>query len=243
MKKHITKVVSAAGLFLVAACQISIAQFSQRGSITGIVIESSGAVIPNAEVTLLDLDRNQKTSVKSDAGGHYEFSQLVIGSYQIGVEVPGFKKSVSDPLPVTSQASLRYDVRLEVGAETQTVEVTSSGPLLESDHASLDQAIDQQQIDNLPINGRNFTSLADLSAGVSTTPRNNINLGGTFDVGATYASGGVQYAAGGITEGSRDNGVYINGVNANENYQSSISFQPSAEAIGEARIGVADFSA
>jgi hypothetical protein len=102
MRSRLKKTLSIASLFLIAACQISIAQFSQRGSITGVVTESSGAVVPNAAVTLLDLGRNQKTSITSDAGGHYEFSEFVVGNNQVSVEVRGFKKSISDSLPVTS---------------------------------------------------------------------------------------------------------------------------------------------
>ena len=87
--------------------------------------------------------------------------------------------------------------------------------------------------------------MTELTPGVSTSPRNNINtgLGGTYEVGAAYTSGGADYTAGGNAEGSRDNGYYVNGVNANENYESGSSFQPSAEAIGEVKVGVADFSA
>jgi Carboxypeptidase regulatory-like domain len=87
MRSRLKKTLSIASLFLIAACQISIAQFSQRGSITGVVTESSGAVVPNAAVTLLDPGRNQKTAITSDAGRHYEFSQLVVGNNQVSVEV------------------------------------------------------------------------------------------------------------------------------------------------------------
>ena len=95
------------------------------------------------------------------------------------------------------------------------------------------------------MNGRNWTSLTELTPGVSISPRNNINTGsgGTYEVGAAYSSGGADYTAGGNAEGSRDNGYYVNGVNANDNYESGSSFQPSAEAIGEVKVGVADFSA
>lgn len=222
----------------------AVAQFSQRGGISGVVTEASGAVVPKASVTLLDVGRNQTSVVTTDAGGHYEFSQLLPGDYQVSVELSGFKKSVSARLPVSPQSAVRYDVALQLASVSETLTVTgSSAPLLETESASLDQSISQQQIDSLPINGRNFTSLSNLTPGVSTSPRNNINLGGTYEVGASYASGGVQYAAGGNAEGSRDNGLYVNGVNANENYISGSSFQPSAEAISEAKVGVADFSA
>src|SRR5260370_29255727 len=93
------------------------------------------------------------------------------------------------------------------------------------------------------MNGRNWTSLSELASGISTSPRVNINLGGTFEVGASYTSGGVDFTAGGNTEGSRDNGYYVNGVNANENYTSGSSLQPSAEDIGEEKVSHPGFSA
>ena len=83
----------------------SFAQFSQRGSIGGIVTEASGAVVPKATVTLLDLGRNQTSTATTDASGHYEFSQLLPGNYQVSVEMAGFKKSLSEPLPVSPQSS------------------------------------------------------------------------------------------------------------------------------------------
>ncbi|MGA7930311.1 MAG: carboxypeptidase-like regulatory domain-containing protein, partial [Candidatus Sulfotelmatobacter sp.] len=222
----------------------SFAQFSQRGSVSGVVTEASGAVVPKARVMLLDLGRNQTSTANTDATGHYEFSQLLPGSYQVSVELAGFKKSVSDSLPVTPQSSLRFDFQLQLASVSEKVTVTgSSAPLLETESADLDLKIDQNQISSVPMNGRNWTSLTELTPGVSTSPRLNINLGGTYEVGASYTSGGADYTAGGNAEGSRDNGYYVNGVNANENYESGSSFQPSAEAIGEVRVGVADFSA
>lgn len=222
----------------------SFAQFSQRGSIGGVVTEASGALVPKASVKLLDLERNQTSTVNTDANGHYEFSQLLPGDYQVSVEVSGFKKSVSARLPVSPQSEVRCDIQLQLASASETITVTgSSAPLLETESADLDQNISQEQIDNVPMNGRNWTSLTELTPGVSTSPRVNINLGGTFEVGASYTSGGADYTAGGNAEGSRDNGYYVNGVNANENYESGSSFQPSAEAIGEVKVGVADFSA
>src|ERR1700678_2611166 len=218
------------------------AQFSQRGSISGVVTEASGAVVPNASVTIVDVGRSQTSTASTDASGHYEFSQLLPGSYQVSVESAGFKKSVSDSLQVAPQSVVRYDAQLQVGAVSEQVEVTTAAPLLQTESADLDQNISQEQIASGPRNGRNWTSLTELTPGVSTSPRVNINLGGTFEVGASYTSGGADYTAGGNAEGSRDNGYYVNGVNANENYESGSRFQPSAEAIGEGKVGVADFS-
>ena len=224
--------------------QPSFAQFSQRGGISGVVTEASGAVVPKASVTLLNLGRNQKSSASTDASGHYEFSQLLPGSYQVSVELAGFKKSVSAQLTVSPQSEVRCDIPLQLASVSETLTVTgSSAPLLETESADLDQNISQEQIASVPMNGRNWTSLTALTPGVSTSPRVNINLGGTYEVGASYTSGGADFTAGGNAEGSRDNGYYVNGVNANENYISGSSFQPSAEAIGEVKVGIADFSA
>jgi Carboxypeptidase regulatory-like domain len=230
--------------WLLAFSVDAIAQFSQRGGVSGVVTEASGAVVPKAAVTLLDVGRNQTSTVSTDASGHYEFSQLLPGDYEVSVAVAGFRKSVSAHLPVSPQSAVRYDIQLQLASVSENLTVTgSAAPLLETESAALDENISPQQVEDLPMNGRNFTSLSNLTPGVSTSPRNNINLGGTYEVGASYASGGVQFAAGGNAEGSRDNGLYVNGVNANENYISGSSFQPSAEAISEAKIGVADFSA
>ena len=226
-----------------AASLFSFAQFSQRGSIGGVVTEASGAVVPGASVTLLDLGRNQTFTSRTDASGAYAFSELLPGTYQVSVESSGFKKTVSEHLQVSPQSSVRYDVQLQVGAVTEQVEVTTAAPLLQTESADFDQNITQNQVANVPMNGRNWTALTELTPGISTSPKVNINLGGTFEVGASYTSGGADYTAGGNAEGSRDNGYYINGVNANENYLGGSSFQPSAEAIGEVKVGVADFSA
>jgi hypothetical protein len=222
----------------------SFAQFSQRGSIGGVVTEASGAVVTRASVTLLDLGRNQTSTASTDANGNYYFSQLPPGDYQVSVELTGFKKSVSAHLPVTPQSEVRCDIQLQLASvSTEVTVTTSAAPLLQTESANLDQNISQEQIASVPMNGRNWTSLTELTPGVSTSPRVNINLGGTFEVGASYTSGGADYTAGGNAEGSRDNGYYVNGVNANENYLAGASFQPSAEAIGEVKVGVADFSA
>jgi hypothetical protein len=221
----------------------SFAQFSQRGSISGVVTEVSGAVLANASVTLLDIQRNQTSLAPTDATGHYEFSQLLPGTYQVTVESPGFKKAISEPLSVSPQSPVRYDFQLQVGSVSEKVEVTTAAPLLQTESADYDQQITPQQIASVPMNGRNWTSLAELTPGVSVSPKVNINLGGTYEVGASYTSGGADYTAGGNAEGSRDNGYYVNGVNANDNYLAGSSFQPSAEAIGEVKVGIADFSA
>lgn len=219
-------------------------QFTQRSSIGGTVTDPTGAVVPGAAVTLTDLDQHKTATAQTNSDGQYSFAQLNTGSYQVSVNVPGFEKSVSSPIHLTTQQNARLDIKLQTGSVQQTVEVTSAQPLLETDRAELDQNIDMQQIQSLPINGRNYTALAALVPGISTYPQANVNTGGTYAVGANYAFGGEQYNVGGQFENTpADNGYYINGINATENYVGYISYAPSPDAIQDVRIAVDDFSA
>lgn len=195
-------------------------------------------------VTLTDLDQQKAATTQTNGSGQYTFTQLNIGHYQVSVNQPGFQKAVSNTIELTTQQNAKFDFTLLPGTTSQTVEVTSAEPLIEADRASVDQNVDFQQIQSLPISGRNYTSLAALAPAVATTPLPNVNPGGTYNVGATHASGGTQFAVGGQFEGvPPDNGYYYNGVNATENYQGGISYAPSPDALSEARIAVSDFSA
>jgi len=214
LRRHLPALVS------IAAISSALAQFAQRGSITGAVSDSTGAVVPDAKVTLIDLDQKTTSTTQTRSSGQYSFTQLNIGHYQVRVEKTGFAPAISTSIELATQQNARFDFTLVPGSTKQTIEVTSSTPLVEADRASVDQNIDFQQIQSLPISGRNYTSLVALAPAISTTPLPNINPGGTYNVGATHVMGGTQFAVGGQFEGiPPDNGYYINGVNATENYQ------------------------
>jgi hypothetical protein len=228
---------------LLALCPLSWSQFAQRGGIEGTVFDSSGAVLPGAQVTLTDLAQKQTRELKSDAAGHFEFNNLAAGQYQLTTSLPGFGTANSTPIAVNIGALTHYDFKLQPGSVQQSVTVSEESAGLETDKISIDTNVTTQQFEDLPLNGRNFTSIAALAPGISTYPQSNINPGGTYSVGAMFAMGGTQFTAGGSFQGSRDSGFYVNGVNINDNYESSISYEPSAEALGAGTIQVADFSA
>ncbi len=227
-------------LFFTATCW---AQFAQRGGLAGNVFDPSGAVIAGAQISLLDLGQNQSRHIKADAVGHFEFDNLTAGQYQLTATLQGFQTQISEPITVNIGAITHYDFKMRPGTVGESVTVTSEVGGLETDNATLDTNVSTRQLEDLPLNGRNFTSIAALAPGVSTYPQANVNPGGTYSVGAMFAMGGTQFTTGGSFEGSRDNGFYVNGVNINDNYESSISYEPSAEALGTGTIQVADFSA
>ena len=155
----------------------------------------------------------------------------------------GFETAKSEPISINIGGLSHYDFKMRAGSVQQTVTVSEEAGGLETDKTSIDTNVTTQQMEDLPLNGRNFTAIAALAPGVSTYPQANINPGGTYSVGAMFAMGGTQFTAGGSFQGSRDSGFYVNGVNINDNYESSISYEPSAEALGAGTVQVADFSA
>jgi hypothetical protein len=192
---------------------------------------------------LLDIAQNQSRQIKADAVGHFEFDNLAAGQYQLTAALEGFRTEKSEPIAVNIGTVAHYDFKLHAGSVQESVTVTDEVGGLETDKISIDTNITTQQFEDLPLNGRNFTSVAALAPGVSTYPQANINPGGTYAVGAMFAMGGTEFTAGGAFQGSRDSGFYVNGVNINDNYESSISFEPSAEALGTGTVQVSDFSA
>ncbi len=102
------------------------AQFAQRSSISGFVTDSSKAPIAGAVVTLKDLDRNREKSNATDGSGHYVFSDLTIGHYQVNAEYTGFKHVTSPPIDLTTQEGNRLDLTLTPAGSVETVTVTAS---------------------------------------------------------------------------------------------------------------------
>ena len=138
------------------------------GSITGTVTDPSGAVVSGAKVTLTNEGTAASLSTTAGSDGGYRFSPVRIGSYKIEVAAQGFKTSNETHIVVDVSSNVLRNFKLQPGAVTETVEVTSEAPLLQSQDASVGQVVDQQSINNLPLNGRNFTFLAQLAAGVNT---------------------------------------------------------------------------
>jgi hypothetical protein len=230
-------------LLLLLATDIAYAQFAQRGGLAGTVFDPSGAVVQGAKLTLLDVAQNQSRTVTSDKAGHFEFDNLAAGQYRLTASHEGFQTATSESIAVNIGAVSNYDFRLHAGSVQENVTVTTEVGGLETEKTSVDENISARQFEDLPLNGRNFTAIAALAPGVATYPQANINPGGTYSVGAMFAMGGTAYTVGGSFVGSRDNGFYINGVNVNDNYESSISFAPSTEALGTGTIQIEEFSA
>ncbi|MCI0625861.1 MAG: carboxypeptidase-like regulatory domain-containing protein [Acidobacteria bacterium] len=135
------------------------------GTIVGTVFDPGGAVVPGAMVRVTNTGTNISVSVTTDNSGFFNTPPLRIGIYRMEVEVSGFKKSVRDGIALRVQDRLNLDVRLEVGEVTQTVDVTATEVLLQTQTSSVGQIMETQTIVDLPLNGRNYIQLIALTAG------------------------------------------------------------------------------
>jgi Carboxypeptidase regulatory-like domain len=154
-------------LLLLVQAQTVFGQVDQ-GSVEGTVTDASGAVIPNAKVTLLNKDQGLSLETTTKANGDYIFTPVRIGNYSLSVTAPGFSTTTQENLKVDLAQHLQVNMQLKTGSTTETVEVTTAPPLLQTEEGSVGQVVNERSINSLPLNGRNFTFLAQLGAGVNT---------------------------------------------------------------------------
>src|SRR6202167_3355546 len=219
---------------LLMQCQCAFGQVDE-GAITGTISDPTGAVIPNAQVTLTNTEQGLTLTTTTNGAGVYTFSPVRIGHYTLSVSTAGFTTMNQTNLQVGVGQRLQVNVPLKPGAESQTVEVTTAPPELQTSESSVGQTVSSQTINNLPLNGRNFTFLAQLGAGVNTPQadtRGNAQSGAFTANGLTPAQN--NYLLDGIDNNS--NAVdFLNGTN--------YIVLPPLDAIQEFKVQTADFSA
>lgn len=204
---------------------------SNTGTILGTVQDSTGAVIPDATVLVKDLGTGQMRTVKSGASGTYTVPDLQVGHYSITVTHPGFKaESIADTeLQVAQQATV--NVVMSVGAATDVVTVTAAEtPLLTQSSSSVGQVVDTQTVQNMPINGRDFWQLTQLTPGVNYIQGGqNIPTGGT-EIRASAVNVDVNGLSPSWT------GWYLDGGNVTEFQLGGTIIQPNVDALQEFKV-------
>src|ERR1041384_5691871 len=138
-----------------------------QATLTGKILDTSGAGGPNVPVQVKNIDTNQITQAPTDRGGEYTAPFLQPGKYSVTVEAPGFKKLVRDNLVLNIAQTVTLDLTLEVGGVTEQVTVSAEAPLLETSKADRGGVIDRERVHELPLNGRNPFMLAKLVGGVN----------------------------------------------------------------------------
>ncbi len=150
------------------------------GSVRGTVTDPSGAVVADAKVNLSSEATGQTVSTSTAKDGAFTFSPVKIGSYRLSVEASGFKRAATH-VTVNVQEQARADFQLVTGAVSETVEVTATAPQLQTQDASVGTVATGEQVNDLPLNGRNYTFLAQLGSGVTRlNPTRGLDQTGSF---------------------------------------------------------------
>ncbi|NWF84713.1 MAG: TonB-dependent receptor [Bryobacteraceae bacterium] len=155
-------------------------------TVLGSVVDQSGAVVPGAKVTLLNIRTGVAVTQVVDEVGNCQFLNLRIGTYRLQAEKPGFKIASSEPFELTVSARQRVSLTMQVGDVAETVTVSEAAALIETDSSDRGQVINREAIVNLPLNGRAYADLALLSPGVRKS--NITNRDASFNVNGLRSS-------------------------------------------------------
>ncbi len=144
------------------------AQGGATGTILGTVTDTSGAIVPNVKVTITNTATNVAFHTVTSSAGDYQASSLNPGTYTVVAEIKGFQKSQTTPFVLAVDQKVRIDLAMKPGAVTETMEVTAQAVELDTDSAAVSQLVSQQQVEELPLDGRNFVQLLFIGAGAVT---------------------------------------------------------------------------
>lgn len=193
--------------------------------ITGTVTDASGAAIAGAVVTAHDTIRNTSWVARSNGAGEYVLPDLPVGTYRVTVQANGFETAVRPNLELVLDQRARLDFQMRVGSVDQTVEVTSSPPLLQTETMQVGSVISSRSTVEIPLATRNYIELTELAPGVvATTNPASINSG------QRTAGGGRPYVNGNRKEA---NNFQLDGLDMNQISDNLTSYQPSVDAIQE----------
>ena len=217
---------------LLASTHVMFGQLDQ-GTITGVVQDSSGAVIANAAVTLVNVDEGQVLKTKTDGAGIYVFSPIKIGNYTITASAPNFETTTQTNLHLNIQQRLNVVVTLKPGATNITVTVTTQVPLMQTQDSSVGQTMSTEEINDIPLSGRNWVYIAQLAPGAALP---------------TGARGGGEGDFNANGQRAEENNFILDGVDNNANvvdFTNGASYvvNPPPDALAEFKVQTSDYSA
>lgn len=217
---------------------LSYGQF-ETAEVLGTVRDPSGQAVAKASVTLLNQGTGVEAKTTTDPGGDYDFADVKVGSYTVTVEAAGFTTVSAKDIDVAVQARQRVDLTLQVGAVSQSVNVTDVASVVDTDTSEHSQVIGSETMIDLPLNGRQYSSLALLATNVHQSP-----------IGISFGPNGTPREGSFNVNGMRStyNNFLLDGIDnnsygtSNQNYSNEV-VQPSPDALAEFRVITSNFSA
>ncbi len=224
-----------AGFLFLSPCAIW-AQVT-TADLTGTVGDSSGAIVPNAKITLTNLDTKQTRATTSSGSGDYTLTLLPPGRYMIQITAPGFKTFQVPSIALLAGDRARVNGTMQIGTTSETVTVEGTAPALQTDNSTMITGLEERSVQDLPLNGRNFINLAQVQAGANEGPPNGLTSGTRPDDRRATSSLSVN--------GQSDviNDQLIDGMDNNERIIGTLGVRPSIEAIAEVRIQTNSYEA
>jgi outer membrane receptor protein involved in Fe transport len=218
---------------LLAVTNPAIGQLS-TATLTGVVRDSSGAVVPNAQVVLKNVQTNVERRSVSNSTGSYTFLNVTPGRYTLETTAQGFRPNRVAEFDLSVNQTMTQDTTLEVGALEQAVEVQASAEALQSSTAELGSVMATKQVVDLPLNGRNFTALLQLTPGASPISVSQNSGAGTFGTPTTYGADYEFPAMNGQT--NRSNFFRTDGLNNQGSFLSTYAVPPIIDTIQEFKV-------
>jgi outer membrane receptor protein involved in Fe transport len=211
-------------------CSTSSAQLSSA-TVTGVVHDSTGGVVAGAKVLLHNLDTTIETRADTNSSGNYVFLNITPGRYSLEASSAGFQTSKITELALVVNQTATMDFTLQVGAVQQTVNVEAAGELVQAATSELGAVVEQKQVVDLPLNGRNFTQLLSLTPGVSPiSVSQNSNGFGNVASGTQFSFPSVN------GQTNRSNFFLTDGLNNQGAFSSTYAVPPIIDAIGEFKV-------
>jgi len=229
-------------VYLAAIIASAPARGSAGGSISGLITDSSGASVPHARLTLVNMSLKTEFKSFSDSKGFYSFPALPIGQYDLRAESAGLGTQEKEHLTVDADGALRVDFRLTVGQRSDSVSVTADDSALETQvdtvATHLGEVVTEKQIEAIPLNGRSYTDLLAIQPGVSpvtTLTATSVIMAGV--TGTINPSGDLNPGDVSI-DGQREsaNGFFVNGADVQEHMNGGTSVIPNLDSIQEFRV-------
>jgi hypothetical protein len=205
------------------------------GSISGTIKDTSGGIVASAKVTLTNEGTGVSVTTTSSSSGEYSFSPVKIGRYSVLVEFSGFQKEQQNNVTVDVQQKVVVDITLHAGQAQEVIVVNAAPPALQTQDASVGQVIEERAVNSLPLNGRNYTFLAQLSAGVTQDQADTRGLGAS----GSFAANGLRPAQNNYLLDGLDNNAnlvdFLNGT--------AYAVRPPVDAIQEFKVETNNYSA
>jgi Carboxypeptidase regulatory-like domain len=225
------------GAFLVAAalmfCVLPALAQINTGEIDGFVQDPSGAVIAGAMIAAVESSTHLKYTTRTNASGEFLLAQLPVGEYALTVNVDGFKQAVQSRIPLHAGDHLRQAFTMELGDQSDTVIISAAPGLLQVESAAIRDTVEQQQVINLPLKGRQFIDLVGTTPGITHAP-SGTRGGALQQTGQTW---GILGQRGG------HNLYLVDGVSVTDEYYNNLVLNPSVDSIREFSVDQTSYNA